>query len=237
MTWLAVLVPDLGEPVDRVAALINGTQTATTPTDGPHSRHVGFEWPDSVADFESVVDDLAATVTKAAAERSAHPAAPDGAVPDGAVPVRVVPVRVVPVRVVPVGHGLGGMIAVRYAQRYPALVAALVLAAPVLGPWQALDLLSEQDIPADSPYRLLDRATLRAVDECLTTIDFDHPLGDDLPALWLHGDDDPLVPISDTRAGMDRIRGLRFEERIYPGVGHELPSDAARDIAEFTERI
>ncbi len=199
MTWLAVLVPDLGEPVDQVAALVDGTP-------------IGFGWPGGVADFETVVDDLAATVTKAAAE---HPGVP----------------------IVPVGHGLGGMIAVRYAQRYPGLVAALVLVAPVLGPWQALDLLSDQDIPVDGPYGHLDQGTLRAIDECLTTIDFDHPLGDDLPALWLHGDDDQLVPISDTRAGMDRIRGLKFAERIYPGVGHELPSDAASDIAEFAARV
>jgi alpha-beta hydrolase superfamily lysophospholipase len=199
MTWLAVLVPDLGEPVERVTALVDGTP-------------IGFGWPTSVADFETVVDDLAATVTKAAAE---HPGSP----------------------VVPVGHGLGGMIAVRYVQRYPELVSALVLAAPVLGPWQGLDLLSEQDISVAGPYGRLDGDTLRAIDECLTTIDFDHPLGDELPALWLHGDDDQLVPISDTRAGMDRIRGLRFSERIYPGTGHELPADAASDIAEFAARV
>jgi alpha-beta hydrolase superfamily lysophospholipase len=142
--------------------------------------------------------------------------------------------------VVVFGHGIGGMIAVRHAQRYPERVAALVLAAPVLGPWQALDLLSDGD-PAElvGGYR---RATLAAIDECLSTIDFDHPLGDDLPALWLHGDDDELAPVADTRAGMDRVRGLRFEERIYPGVGHDLLSGghAARvlaDVTAFTGRV
>jgi pimeloyl-ACP methyl ester carboxylesterase len=119
-------------------------------------------------------------------------------------------------------------------------VAALVLSAPVLGPWPALDLLSDGD-PADllGPYR---RATLAAIDECLTTIDFDHPLGDDLPALWLHGDDDMLAPVADTRAGMDRVRGLRFEERIYPGIGHDLlhgdhAADVLADVTEFTGRV
>ncbi|HEY1572222.1 MAG TPA: alpha/beta fold hydrolase [Pseudonocardiaceae bacterium] len=142
--------------------------------------------------------------------------------------------------VVVFGHGIGGMIAVRHAQRYPARVAALVLSAPVLGPWPALDLLSDGD-PADllGPYR---RATLAAIDECLTTIDFDHPLGDDLPALWLHGDDDMLAPVADTRAGMDRVRGLRFEERIYPGIGHDLlhgdhAADVLADVTEFTGRV
>lgn len=174
---------------------------------------VGFDWvpagsPPLVPDFEAVVTELAATVAKASAE---HPGLP----------------------VVPVGHGIGGMIAVRHAQRHPERIAALVLAAPVLGPWQALDLLSDTEIPPDGPYGPLHRDTLRAIDECLTTIDFDHPLGDDLPALWLHADDDPLVPVSDTRAGMDRIRGLRFEEHIYP---HELDRTIAGDIAEFLDR-
>lgn len=174
---------------------------------------VRFDWvpagsPPLVPDFEAVVTDLAATVAKAAAE---HPGLP----------------------VVPVGHGIGGTIAVRHAQRQPEQVAALVLAAPVLGPWPALDLLSEAEIPPDGPYGPLHRDTLRAIDECLTTIDFDHPLGDDLPALWVHADDDRLVPVSDTRAGMDRIRGLRFEERIYP---HDFERDVVPDIAEFVHR-
>lgn len=158
--------------------------------------------PEDVADFEPVVDDVDALVTKAVAD---HPGLP----------------------VVIVGHAIGGMIAVRYAQRYPEPVAALVLASPVLGPWTALD----------QPPGRWSRRMLAAVEECLTTIDFDHPLGDELPALWLHGDDDDLVPVADTRAGMDRVRGLRFEERIYPGVGHELPTDVVlADVVEFVSR-
>jgi alpha-beta hydrolase superfamily lysophospholipase len=175
----------------------------------PGASVVRYPEPAHVTDFESVVDDLAAVVGKAVAE---HPGGP----------------------VVLVGHGVGGMIAVRYLQRYPRPVTALVLVAPVLGPWTALDQLSEPQI--DGPWS---RETLAAIEECLTTIDFDHPLGDDLPALWLHGDDDHLVPVADTRAGMDRIRGLRFEERIYPGVGHDLLQDngfVVADIVGFVSR-
>jgi alpha-beta hydrolase superfamily lysophospholipase len=165
-------------------------------------------WPDVVTDFEHVVTDLAEKVDDAVA---AHPGLP----------------------VVLVGHAVGGMVAVRYAQRYPDQVGALVLAAPVLGPWQALDLLYEQETDG-SPLPL---ETLRAVESCLRTIDFDHPLGDDLPALWLHGDDDTVVPVADTRAGMDRVRGLRFAERIYPGVGHDVlwSATASTDIAAFLQ--
>jgi alpha-beta hydrolase superfamily lysophospholipase len=163
-------------------------------------------WPSVVTDFEYVVSGLAEKVDDAVV---AHPGLP----------------------VVLIGHAVGGMVAVRYAQRYPDRVGALVLAAPVLGPWQALDLLYEQEID-DSP---LPHETLRAVESCLSTIDFDHPLGDDMPALWLHGDDDTFVPVADTRAGLDRVRGLRFSERIYPGVGHDVlwSATASADIAAF----
>lgn len=177
----------------------------------------GVEWSRGeasplVPDFEPVVDDVAAVI-------AGRPGLP----------------------VVLFGHGIGGMIAVRHAQRYPERVAALVLSAPVLGPWPVLDQLSGTDDSSAvaGSYR---QATLAAIDECLTTIDFDHPLGDDLPALWLHGDDDRLAPVADTRAGMDRIRGLGFAERIYPGVGHDLwhgPHAAAAlaDLSAFTARV
>jgi alpha-beta hydrolase superfamily lysophospholipase len=171
---------------------------------------VACDHPPLITDFEPVVDALATAV-----HRDEPPGLP----------------------VVLVGQAVGGMIAVRYAQRHPERVAALVLAAPVLGPWQALDVLSEPEIPAGR----FNRETLAAIEECLTTIDFDHPLGDHVPALWLHSVDDAEVPLADTRAGMDRIRGLRFEERIYQGDRHDLLHGAASapvlaDIAEFVGR-
>ena len=227
LTWpnagarvLAVLVPghreelaayqDVADALVAAGAVVAGNDLAG------HGGSTGERA--LIADFEPVVDDLAAVVAAAAAE---HPGLP----------------------VVVVGHAVGAMVAVRLAQRYPDRVTALVLSAPVLGPWQALDLLSGNDSAdiVESPHGPFRRATLQAIDECLTTIDFDHPLGDDLPALWLHGDDDRIVPVADARAGMDRVRGLRFEERIYPGTGHELlhgPAAATSlaDIADFLGR-
>lgn len=173
--------------------------------DVPDSVTVRYPVPTDVEDYEPVVDDVAAAVDRAVAD---HPGLP----------------------VVLVGDGIGGMVAVRYTQRYPDPVGALVLVAPVLGPWTALDQLSEADVTG--PWS---RRTLAAIEECLSTIDFDHPLGDDLPALWLHGDDDALVPVSDTRAGMDRIRGLGFRERIYPGVLDR--ATAVGDVAAFLAQL
>lgn len=171
---------------------------------------VGLDHADAlVPDFEPVVDELSELVDQ-----------------DPRLPV------------VLVGQALGGMVVVRYAQRHPGRAAALVLSAPVLGPWPALDLLSEVVIP-DQPYGAFERETLAAVEECLATIDFDHPLGDDLPALWLHSADDVRVPLADTRAGLDRVRGLRFEERIRPGGRHDLLLDPAvlADVSEFVARV
>jgi alpha-beta hydrolase superfamily lysophospholipase len=159
-----------------------------------------------VPDFEAAVDELAAVVDR-------HGGPP----------------------VVLVGHAVGGMIVVRYAQRYPGRATALVLSAPVLGPWPTLDLLSEAEIPAGR----FDRAELAAVEECLSTIDFDHPLGDELPALWVHGGNDAVVPMADTRAGLDRVRGLGFEELIMPNAGNDLLDEpAVRDaVVGFVTRV
>jgi pimeloyl-ACP methyl ester carboxylesterase len=155
----------------------------------------GGNWA-PVADFEPQVDDLAVLAEQAA----------------NGLPV------------VLIGHAVGGMVVVRYAQRYPGRAAALVLFAPVLGAWPALDLLSGEEIP-DQPYGPYQRDTLAAIEMCLATIDFDHPLGDELPALWLHGVEDERVPMADTRAGLDRVRGLRFEERV------------CADVTEFVARV
>lgn len=227
--WLAVLVPDhRAAPADYApvadALVVAGAVVVGADLVG-HGDSAGK--PVLVDDFEPVVADLAAVIAAARHEWSGLP-------------------------VVVVGEAVGAMVAVRLAQRYPEHVAALVLAAPVLGPWEALDLLSDSDGDggdgddnsditgsAQGSFR---RATLRAIDACLTTIDFDHPLGDDLPALWLHGDDDPVVPISDARAGMDRVRGLRFEECVYPRTGHDLlrgghAGTSLADVTAFVRRV
>lgn len=125
-----------------------------------------------------------------------------------------------------------------------------MLSAPVLGPWQGLDLLSAEEIP-DTPidpsplsrdpdvgtayaadplvwHGGLKRQTLESVERALDAVSFGEPLGD-LPTLWLHGDNDRLVPIADTRAGTDRIRGTEFTERVYPGARHEVFNETNRD--------
>jgi pimeloyl-ACP methyl ester carboxylesterase len=56
----------------------------------------------------------------------------------------------------------------------------------------------------------------------------------DLPALVIHGSDDPLIPIAAGRATAQAIPGSRFIE--VPGMGHDLPKPLfnrfSREIAE-----
>lgn len=99
------------------------------------------------------------------------------------------------VPVVLIGHFTGAPAAVRYAQTHRGL-AALVLVTPVLGMWDGAS---------------------NGLADLMDEVNFGPSLGE-LPTLWLHGSDDEIVPISDTRAGTDRIRGTAFEEFIVDGL-------------------
>ncbi|MFC3898621.1 alpha/beta hydrolase [Lentzea rhizosphaerae] len=114
--------------------------------------------------------------------------------------------------VVLIGHFTGAPAAVRYAQTHSGL-AALILVSPVLGMW---------DGASDELADLMDE------------VNFGPALGD-LPTLWLHGSDDEIVPISDTRAGTDRIRGAAFEEHIADGLLSD--GEAVTRVLEFVHRV
>jgi pimeloyl-ACP methyl ester carboxylesterase len=114
--------------------------------------------------------------------------------------------------VVLIGHFTGAPTAVRYAQTHSGL-AALILVSPVLGMW---------DGASDELADLMDE------------VNFGPALGD-LPTLWLHGSDDEIVPISDTRAGTDRIRGAAFEEHIADGLLTD--GEAVTRVLEFVHRV
>ena len=114
--------------------------------------------------------------------------------------------------VVLIGHFTGAPVAVRYAQTHGG-IAALVLVSPVLGMW---------DGASDELADLMDE------------VNFGSALGA-LPTLWLHGSDDEIVPISDTRAGTDRIRGFAFEEHIVEGLLTD--AEAVMRVLEFVRRV
>ncbi len=238
--WLVGVVPGYGEHLGRYGAVVDALAGAGAVVVGHdhlgHGRSAGERGV--IDDFEAVVDDVRAVLSRGRAEFPGLPT-------------------------VLIGFSVGGTAVARFAQRFPDEMDALVLVAPVLGTWPAIDLL-EQDVlpaPAFAPelwsrdaaavaefradplvwHGAFPRVTLTAIDDILRTIDFDHPLGDQLPALWLHGTDDEIAPEVETRTGMDRIRGLRFEERGYPGARHDLfhetnSAEVIGDVIEFLRR-
>jgi len=192
-----------------------------------------------VTDFDLVVDDLH-TVVQRMKER--HPGLP----------------------LVLIGHSMGGLIGARYAQRHGDELAGLVLSGPVLGSWSAAtDMLGLDEIPDDpldvstlsrdpavgetysadelvwhGPFK---RTTLQALDIALHTINEGPKLGA-LRTLWIHGEDDQLVPIGETRAGIETLGFTALEEVVYPGARHEVFNETNKDevlakTADFVERV
>ena len=79
------------------------------------------------------------------------------------------------------------------------------------------------------------RPTLEAIRAGLAAIEQGPSLGS-LPLLWVHGEDDQLVPLAGSRRGIERLRGERFVERIYPGARHEVFNEINQDevLADVT---
>ncbi|MGW0018062.1 alpha/beta hydrolase [Rhodococcus sp. NPDC003382] len=192
--------------------------------------HVGHGLSDGervlVEDFEKVVDDFHLLDLTARRENPGLP-------------------------VVLVGHSMGGMIAARYAQRYGDSLAAVVLSAPVLGTWAAVDALLAADEIPDTPidpdtlsrdpavgrayvadplvwHGPFKRPTVQALKNCLDTISAAGPV-DSVPVLWLHGSDDGLVPIEGTAQGWGTYSGAQARSGTYTGARHEIFNETNRD--------
>ena len=153
--------------------------------------------------------------------------------------------------VVLLGHSMGGLIAARYAQKHLGELDVLVLSGPAIGGNPALEMLLALDpipeIPIDPAILSRDpavgqayladplvwhggfkRATLEALGVAVQAVAEGPGLGD-LPTLWIHGEEDQLVPLAATREAIERIRGTRFEERIFPGARHEVFNETNQD--------
>ncbi|MEU7900140.1 lysophospholipase [Nonomuraea sp. NPDC049152] len=236
--YLAVLVHGYGEHIGRyehvAAALVAHGAAVYGPDHRGHGRSEGERV--LIEDFEDVVTDVHAVTERAMAD---HPGVP----------------------VVVIGHSMGGLIATRYAQRYGDALAALVLSGPVIGTWEAIDVLLSldemPDIPIDpatlsrdlsvgaayaedplvwhGPFR---RPTIAAFATTMETIAKAGSLGP-LPTLWIHGEEDPLVPLAGSRRGIEAVRGDDLTEVIYPGARHEVFNETNKEeaLAEVTAFI
>jgi alpha-beta hydrolase superfamily lysophospholipase len=238
---IVILAHGYGEHLgryDHVADLLVGRGAVVAgPDHVGHGRSGGDRVV--VTDFDLVVDDLHAVVERM---KERHPGLP----------------------LVLIGHSMGGLIAARYAQRHGDELAGLVLSGPVLGSWTAAtDMLAMDEIPDDpldvstlsrdpavgetysaddlvwhGPFK---RPTLRALDSGLRTINEGPKLGA-LPTLWVHGEDDQLVPIGETRAGIETLGFTALEEVVYPGARHEVFNETNKDevlarTADFVDRV
>ncbi|HEV2785918.1 MAG TPA: alpha/beta fold hydrolase, partial [Solirubrobacteraceae bacterium] len=165
--------------------------------------------------------------------------------------------------VVLLGHSMGGLIATRFAQKHGEELAALVLSGPAIGGSPELELLLTLDpipeVPIDPAILSRDasvgeaymddplvyhggfkRSTLQALVTAVQAVAAGPPLGD-LPTLWIHGEEDQLVPLAATRDAIERIRGSRFEEHVYPGARHEVFNETNQDevlddVVAFVQR-
>ena len=223
---------------DHVAERLNADGAVVYAPD--HWGHGRSEGERALAEnLEGAVDDLHLVAERAEAD---HPGLP----------------------VALVGHSMGGLIATRYAQRFGGELAALVLSGPVVGGNPELQMLAEMDpipdVPIDpailsrdpavgqayaedplvyhGPFR---RETLLGLGAAIAAVAEGGAFRDDLPTLWIHGEEDQLVPIVHTRPALEAIKGARFEEKIYPGGRHESFNETNRDeviddVAAFLRR-
>ena len=233
---LVVLVHGYGEHIGRyehvAQALVARGAVVVGPDHVGHGRSDGE--PALVEDFEPVVDDLRAVVQDARGE----------------------------LPVVMVGHSMGGLIAIRYAQRHREDLAGLVLSGPAVGlapvfegwledpPSDPIDGAVLSRDPAVGEAYAADplvyhggwkRPTLQAFIAADAAI-ADGPGFGDLPLLYVHGGDDQLVPADLARPVVERVAGPDSELRVLDGARHEVFNETDQDatialVADFVERV
>jgi alpha-beta hydrolase superfamily lysophospholipase len=226
--YLALIAHGYGEHAGRysyVAERLAGHGAAVYAPD--HLGHGRSEGARALVErLDDLVEDLHVAARRA---RSDHPGLP----------------------LVLIGHSLGGLIATRFTQLHAAELVALVLSAPALGGDAGIEALLAFDpvpeVPIDptqlsrdesvgrayaadplvwhGPFR---RTTLEALLSGMRDVAAGPSFGS-IPTLWIHGDDDGVVPVEQVRPVLDRVRGERFESIVYPGARHELFNETNRD--------
>ncbi|MFE7168315.1 alpha/beta hydrolase [Streptomyces sp. NPDC057616] len=239
--YVALVAHGYGEHVGRYAELAGVLHEHGAAVLGPdhmgHGRSAGERVV--IEDFEDVVTDVHAVAELA---RAAYPGVP----------------------LVLIGHSMGGLIAARYAQRHGDELAALVLSGPVIGAWELPGRLLALDEIPDTPispaalsrdpavgaayaadplvwHGPMKRPTLQAFERTLGTVARGGGIGR-LPLLWVHGDDDRLVPLAGSRVGVEGLRGDHLTERVYAGARHEVfhetdKAEVFADLVRFLDGV
>jgi alpha-beta hydrolase superfamily lysophospholipase len=238
---LVVISHGYGEHIERYDHVARALRARGAAVYGPDHLGHGLSAGERVliTDVEHVVDDLLQVIERA---RRDHPALP----------------------LVLLGHSMGGLIATRLAQRAgrPRL-AGLVLSGPAIGLGPAMAQMAEAgfaDLPLDVSALSRDPAvgeayaadplvwhgawkapTLAALARAQDAVEQGPGLAD-LPLLWIHGTEDPLVPIILTRPAIERLRGTDFTAHEHEGGRHETFNETDREraidvLCAFVERV
>jgi alpha-beta hydrolase superfamily lysophospholipase len=253
-TWTPAAVPSRAVVPSRVVVIVHGyaeyaaryEELATALTldgavvYGPDHMGHGHSAGERalITDFEQVVDDLRAMVGLALAE---HPGLP----------------------VVMVGHSMGGLLAARFAQRFPGQLAGIVFLGAVIGDWTwAREVLALPELPEGaSDHTGMSRDPVEAKryadDPLIYHGSYKRPLleaevvaldrfGEQLdrltmPLLFCHGTDDPFVSYQTSLAAVEAMPSEDKTVRLYQGARHELVHETNRDeviaeIAAFVRR-
>lgn len=192
-----------------------------------------------ITDFEHVVDDLH---TVASVVRREYPGLP----------------------LVLVGHSMGGLLAARFAQRWPEEVAGVAFCGSVIGDWQwARDVLLQPELPhvpfdpgglsrdpqvgaayAADPlvyHGQYKRGLLEA--EVVALDRFDQNIDKlTMPVACLHGTDDPYVPYERALQAVHDMPTSDVTTHVYEGGRHEILNETNRDevighLSDWISRI
>ena len=235
--FAALLAHGIGEYSGRYQHVVDSGGVVYSPDHRGHGKSDGERG--LVDDIEAMVTDLHLVADRVRADRPELP-------------------------LVLIGHSLGGIIATRFAQRYPGELAALVLSAPVIGGNPGFEALLGMDPLPDVPldpamlsrdpdvgeayaadplvyHGPLSRKTLETIFGMGETIAAGPNLGD-LPTLWIHGESDPLAPYNVTAAAFKHVGGSALETKVYQGGMHESFNETNKqevldDVTEFLDRV
>jgi alpha-beta hydrolase superfamily lysophospholipase len=223
--YVALVVHGYGEHVGRYEELAGVLVAHGAVVFGPDHMGHGKSTGERVLieDFEDVVTDVHSVSERA---RAAHPGLP----------------------VVMIGHSMGGLIAARYAQRYGELPGRLLALDEIPDtPISPASLSRDPEVGAayaTDPlvwHGPMKRPTVQAFARTLETVSKGGDLGR-LPLLWLHGDDDRLVPLAGSRVGIEEISGGVLTERIHGGARHEVFNETNKaevfaDVTRFLDGV
>jgi alpha-beta hydrolase superfamily lysophospholipase len=162
-----------------------------------------------------------------------------------------------------IGHSMGGLIGARYLQRYGKTLATAVLSGPVIGEFTVAHALLALDEMPDEPLDVavlsrddavgraysddplvwhgpFKRPTVEAMARGAEAVQRGPSVGR-LPLLWIHGVDDALVPLENSRSGIEHLKGDVFEQRLYEGARHEVfnetnNAEVLADVTDFLNR-